>query len=99
VLVASNGNEAMQVAASAPGTIELLITDVVMPHMGGRELAEILRSRAPDLKVILMSGYTDDAIVLQGLENATTPFRQKPFSPSALVETVRRVLDNALVLL
>jgi CheY-like chemotaxis protein len=72
-------------------------SDEELPHMGGRELADKLRSRIPDLKVIFMSGYTDDAIVRQGLEHDKTPFQQKPFLPSALVNTVRKVLDNSLV--
>jgi two-component system, cell cycle sensor histidine kinase and response regulator CckA len=96
VLVAFDGNEALQVAANAPCKVDLLLTDVVMPHMGGRELAEKLRSRAPALKVLFMSGYTDDAIVRHHLENGDPPFQQKPFSPSALVEAVRIVLDKAL---
>jgi DNA-binding NtrC family response regulator len=87
VLGASNGNDVLRVAQNAPCQIDLLITDVVMPHMGGSELAEKLRSRAPHLKVIYMSGYTDDASVHEGFENDKTPFQLKPFSPTALVET------------
>ena len=70
------------------------MTDVVMPQMGGRELAEKLRSRLPDIKILFTSGYTDDAVVRHGVIEADTNFIQKPFSPDKLAEKIREILDN-----
>ena len=72
----------------------MLITDVVMPHMGGKELAERLLTDYHGLKVLYMSGYTDDAIVHHGVLNDGVNFMQKPFSPAVLAETIRKVLDE-----
>jgi signal transduction histidine kinase len=96
VLVAGNGLEAAQVAENSCTGIDLLLTDVVMPQMGGRELVQILRPRFPQMKVIYMSGYTDDAILRRGLDHDTTPFQQKPFTPAVLATKVRTVLDGAI---
>jgi two-component system cell cycle sensor histidine kinase/response regulator CckA len=70
------------------------MTDVVMPGLGGREVAEKLRTQRPDLKVLFVSGYTDDAVVRHGVIAATDAFLHKPFTPLALARKVRDVLDG-----
>ena len=92
VVEAENGIEALQLMAAYPGTIDLLVTDVVMPQMGGRELADQLRVTRPNVKVLYTSGYTDDAIVQQGLLNPGLSFLHKPFLSAALLQKVREVL-------
>jgi PAS domain S-box-containing protein len=95
VLEAADGRVALAVATAHPGPIHLLISDVVMPHVGGRELAERLTATRPGCKLLLLSGYTDDAVVRHGVQAAEVAFLQKPFSPTALVRKVREVLDGA----
>jgi DNA-binding NarL/FixJ family response regulator len=84
----------MATAGRHDGPVHLLVTDVVMPGMGGRELAELLRARHPGLKVLYVSGYTDDAVVRHGIVEAHDAFLQKPFSPLALARKVRAILDG-----
>jgi CheY-like chemotaxis protein len=91
VLGASSGEEALLVAAQQ-GQIDLLLTDVVMPKMSGRELSQMLGSLRPDLKTIHMSGYTDDAVLRHGVHELGTTFLQKPFSLSSLARKVRDTL-------
>jgi PAS domain S-box-containing protein len=93
ILEASNGNEAIEQAAKYSGEIHLLLTDVIMPGMNGRELANSLLQTYPSLSVLFMSGYTDDAIVHQGVLDESANFIQKPFSPDSLALKVREVLD------
>jgi CheY-like chemotaxis protein len=95
VLEARSGEEALSVAARHPGTIDLLVTDVVMPGMGGREMADRLAAERPGLRSLFMSGYTEDAILAQGVLQASIDFIEKPFTPSALLRKVRQVLDRA----
>jgi PAS domain S-box-containing protein len=95
VLEATNGVEALHVAQEHGGEkIHLLLTDVVMPQMGGKELADQLKIFRPDVKVLYTSGYTDDAIVHHGVLEPGTHFLQKPFSPKTLSHKVREVLDR-----
>jgi len=94
VLEARDGEQALQVAEEHQGGFQLLLTDVVMPRMGGRRLAERLAQAHPGLKVLFLSGYTDDAVVRHGVLEAEVAFLQKPFTPSALAEKVRDVLDR-----
>ncbi len=91
VLVESNGNGALRICRSHPGQIHLLLSDVVMPGMSGRQLVEQLRGERNDIKILFMSGYTDDAILRHGIE-AGVAFLQKPLTPSALCRRVREVL-------
>ncbi|MCW5969266.1 MAG: MEDS domain-containing protein [Blastocatellales bacterium] len=92
VLEASYGEEAIRVVTSRREKIHLLATDVVMPGMGGRILAERLLSLHPEMKVLYLSGYTDDAVVRHGILHEEVNFLQKPFSPIALAHKVREVL-------
>ncbi len=94
VLESDNGRNAIQIAEQYPETIHLLITDIVMPEMGGRQLAQHLQAQDPELKVIFMSGYIDDAVVRHGIIDANETFLQKPFSPNVLARRVREVLDG-----
>jgi len=94
VLVAVNGEDALSVAERHGAAIHLLLTDVVMPGMSGRILANRLSEARPEMKMLFMSGYTDDAIVHHGVLDADTRFIQKPFPPHALAQKVRDVLDR-----
>ncbi|WOD39419.1 PAS domain-containing protein [Nodosilinea sp. E11] len=94
ILTAANGQAALQVIARYPGSIDLVITDVVMPEMSGRELVEHLRRHHSPVKVMYISGYTDDVGIRLGVIEATDAFLQKPFTPSSLARKVREVLDQ-----
>ena len=93
VLEAKHPNEALIMAAQFDGEIHLMLTDVVMPQMSGRDLAEQLAPLRPDMKVLYMSGYTDDAIVHHGVLEEGTAFIGKPFSIDALTRKLREILD------
>jgi PAS domain S-box-containing protein len=93
VLEADHGGNALSAVVRHNGPVDLVVTDVVMPHMGGKELVEQLTSIYPNLKVVYISGYTDRAIIRQGSLDSGTRFLQKPFTPDVLAHTVRKVLD------
>jgi len=95
VIAASSGPEAMAECEARGVRCDLLLTDVVMPKMNGRELYERLRKMKPALKVLYMSGYTDNAIVHHGLIDAGTSFLGKPFTTADLTRKVREVLDSS----
>ncbi|HSM92400.1 MAG TPA: ATP-binding protein [Anaeromyxobacteraceae bacterium] len=92
VLVAATGREALALAAG-PNTPDLLLTDVVMPEMDGRAVAEALQRRNGALRILYMSGYTQDAVVQRGVLDGGMRFLQKPFTPTGLLSRVREVLD------
>jgi PAS domain S-box-containing protein len=94
VLEANHGKEALRLCESYSGPIHLLVSDVVMPHMGGRHLAESLTALKLVVKVLFISGYTDDAVMRHGVLEAETAFLQKPFKPGVLAQKVRAVLDQ-----
>lgn len=93
VLQAENGPKALELAENYSGNIDLLVTDMVMPNMNGRELAEILSSQRPQLKVIYMSGFTEDFVLRQGVTKGTA-FLRKPASAADLLQKVREMLDS-----
>jgi len=92
VLEASGGDEALHIAQGFAGTIHLLLSDVVMPNMGGKDLAEQIKRKRPETKILFASGYTGDAVLLHGVAEARAAFIQKPFTPDALANKVREVL-------
>ena len=94
VLAASSPVEALAISADYAETIDLLLTDVIMPKMNGRALAERLREGRPNLRVVFMSGYTDNAIVHQGVLDPGVLFIEKPASPDALLQLLRNALTN-----
>jgi CheY-like chemotaxis protein len=89
----TNGKDALRVS-EALSRVDLLITDVVMPEMGGGELARQLRERYPNLRVLFISGYTSSTIIHHGVVNPGTAFLQKPFSPQSLATKVRELLEE-----
>ena len=89
---AGSGAEALQLCEQYPGRIDLVISDVVMPSMGGRELAALLASSRPEIKILFMSGYTDNAILHHGVLAPRTAFLEKPFMTQTLARKVREVL-------
>jgi PAS domain S-box-containing protein len=93
VLDAEDGEQALRVVQTFGVPIRLLVTDVVMPGLGGRELADRLQAAQPGLRVLYMSGYTDDEVVRRGVEADRVHFLPKPFSPQVLARRVREVLD------
>jgi CheY-like chemotaxis protein len=95
VLETHDSEEALAICNSYEGPIDLLLTDVVMPGMSGPVVAEKVVALHPSIKVLYMSGYTDDAVVLHGVLSASVPFIQKPLSPVTLRKKVRDVLDRA----
>ncbi len=93
ILEARDGREALRFAEQHPGRIDLVVSDVVMPYLGGRQLVERLAALRPGVRVLFLSGYTDDAVVRHGVREAEYAFLQKPFTPTALARKVREVLD------
>ena len=95
VLTASNGQEALHVAREHKGSpIRLVVTDVIMPLMGGKVMAEWLKTTYPDLKILFTSGYTDDAIAHHGVLEQGVEFLPKPYTPATLARKVREMLDR-----
>jgi CheY-like chemotaxis protein len=94
VLTASDGNEGLRVAEGHPDPIHMVLTDVVMPGMGGRELASRLEAARNGMKVLFMSGYSEKAVSRHGILEDGLAFLQKPFSSETLLRKVRETLDR-----
>ena len=94
VITAAAPDEAISIARHLTHGIDLMVTDVVMPGMSGRQLADLLAATHPDMKVLFISGYTDDSILQHGVLNPGTAFLQKPFTPASLARKVRDLLDS-----
>jgi len=94
VLQASGGWEALQLVQSSPRSIELLVTDVVMPEMNGPELARRLRAKLPDIRVMFISGYPDGLLAQEGVSDLQASYLQKPFTPAGLARKVREALSG-----
>ncbi len=94
VVEARNGREALEMFAGRADRPKLVLTDVIMPELNGRELSEVLASREPDVPVLFMSGYTGDDVLARSLLPETAPFIQKPFAPEELVARVRTLLSG-----
>ena len=96
ILEAPNGEEALIIAEDIKsGSIDLLITDVVMPKMGGKELSVQIGKIHPDIKILFISGYTDNSIIRQGILNRGISFLQKPFTPAGLLQKVNEILGES----
>ncbi|MEW6720347.1 MAG: response regulator, partial [Thermodesulfobacteriota bacterium] len=94
VLQAENGKDALRICGEHQGEIHLLVTDMVMPGMSGRELAQEAARLRPDMKVLYMSGYADQSIGRHGVPDADFLLLQKPFTPGAVARKVREMLDS-----
>jgi signal transduction histidine kinase/CheY-like chemotaxis protein len=97
LLEASNGPEALRISESTEGEIDLLLTDVIMPEMNGKELAEIIKKNRPSIKILFMSGYTDETVVHHYIMDSTMNFLQKPLTPKKLVSKLNAVLAKKAV--
>ena len=95
VIEAGDGEEAVRLLREYDGPLHLLVSDIVMPKIGGRELAGLVDAMRPGVKVLYLSGYTDDAVLKLGIVDAELNFLQKPFSPSTLAAAVRRIMDRS----
>jgi DNA-binding NtrC family response regulator len=98
VLEARSGGEALAIAERELDGIDLLVTDVVMPEMGGPELGGALKARRPGLRLLYMSGYTDDSMLRHGVLEGEVAFMQKPLTPELLLRKVRETLDTPVIL-
>jgi CheY-like chemotaxis protein len=95
VVRANNGQDALRAVREHKGpAIRLVVTDVIMPVMNGKVMAEWLKATYPDIKILFTSGYTDDAIAQHGVLEAGVAFLSKPYSPATLARKVRAVLDD-----
>lgn len=97
VLEAANGSEALQIAKEYAGKLHMIVTDVIMPGMSGKMMIAQLEAEQPNVKVLYISGYTDNSIVHHGILDSNVAFLQKPFSIEGLVRKVREVLDTAAI--
>jgi two-component system cell cycle sensor histidine kinase/response regulator CckA len=95
VIVAATGHEAIEIAAARSGDIDVLLTDVVMPRMLGKEAAERIRALRPGVKVLFMSGYAQGVLDSQGVVEADVNLIQKPFSQTQLLATLRQIIAGA----
>jgi YesN/AraC family two-component response regulator len=91
---ADSGEKALEICSSYDGPIDLLLTDIVMPKMGGRDLAAALSPQRPAMRVLYLSGYTDHVVMDRGVIESGAQFLQKPFTPDALARKIRELLDD-----
>ena len=94
VLEASDGQAAIKILEETTRPVDLVISDVIMPQMGGRQLAEQIAKLRPACKVLLASGYTDDDLLRYGVESRELEFIRKPFTPAKLLTKIRALLDQ-----
>jgi CheY-like chemotaxis protein len=94
VLEARTGADALRIYDAYEGEIDLVLTDILMPEMGGYELVELLRARRPDLRVVFMSGYAERALTTNGAIPSGTGYLEKPFTVETLMRRIREVLDR-----
>lgn len=97
VIEAADGGEALEALRRADGTVQLMLSDVVMPGMGEQELAQVLRADRPELPLLFMSGYQGEDVTDRGLLEPGAAFIQKPFAPEELTRRVRALLDERRV--
>ena len=95
VVEAANGVDAMDLWERQAGSIDIVLTDVVMPSMGGADMVRALRQRHPGLRVVFMSGYTQGALDLSEIDESTTRFLNKPFTYDQLLATLKALLQNS----
>jgi len=95
VMEASEGREGLAVGRAFAGSIDLIVTDLVMPYVSGQELAQSMTELHPSMRVLFLSGYTDDAAIRESISGHTVDFIAKPFSPGALARKVREIIDRA----
>jgi DNA-binding NtrC family response regulator len=86
--------EAIETMERSNASLDMVITDLVMPKVSGRELVEWISTRRPNLPVLLMSGYTDDEIIRSAIQGSEVPYLQKPFSPAVLAKKIRELFDG-----
>ena len=92
VLEAANGREALRLLKEQPIKVGMIVTDVVMPQMGGPQLVAVLKEQTPGIKVIYISGHADDAVLRAGTLDSATTYLQKPFTPAVLTHKIQEVL-------
>ena len=95
VIEAANGAQALRACEERQAPIHALVTDVVMPQMSGRELAERVQSLRPEVKVLFVSGYTSDALLRYGVDQGEVAFLQKPFAPGELTHQLKDLLSRS----
>lgn len=93
VTVTADGTEALRAFAAAPHGIDLVVTDLIMPGMNGRELVQAIHQIRPEVKALYISGYTEDEIIRRGLQDPGVAFLHKPFTANQLADEVRSLLD------
>ena len=94
VISAPDAAQALEISSRFPARIDLLLTDVIMPQMNGKELSENLSTQRPELRTLFVSGYASSVIASQGIEQSSSPFLEKPFKRDSLLEKVRLTLDS-----